>query len=75
VKHLPIPQPPSASFGRHSPSVPVIDNTTLELLAKWRTQDWTEDPEELRAAEEELAEFKTSMNESRVSVGAPPVYP
>ena len=52
-----------------------LDTATLELLASWRLQDATEDPEEIRAAEQELAEFKRAMNENRASAGEPLLYP
>ena len=42
-----------------------IDSATLEPIASWRDQDAREDPEELRAAEQELAEFKKSVKHSR----------
>jgi hypothetical protein len=38
--------------GAHSPSSDSIDTVTLELLETWRLQDATDDPEELRAAEQ-----------------------
>jgi hypothetical protein len=52
-----------------------LDTSTLELLANWRRQDATDDPAELRAAEQELAEFKKAMNESRTASGEPVLYP
>ncbi len=52
-----------------------VDSATLELLASWRRQDFTTDPEQIRAAEEDLAEFKKAMNESRSATGEPVVYP
>jgi hypothetical protein len=52
-----------------------IDTATLELLASWRRQDATEDPEEIRAAEQELTEFKKAMNESRALSGESLLYP
>jgi len=57
------------------PNARPIDTATLELLARWKAQDATDDPEELRAAEQELAAFKKSMNENRTRAGAPPLYP
>jgi len=66
---VPLPQMPPA-LGPGS-----IDTATLELLAAWRLQDATDDPEETRAAERELAEFKKAINETRRNAGAPPVYP
>jgi hypothetical protein len=49
-------------------------DTTLELLAAWRIQDATDDPEEIRAAERDLAAFKKAMNENRAGVGEPLLY-
>jgi hypothetical protein len=52
-----------------------IDMATLELLASWRLQDATTDPEQIRAAEQELAEFKKALNESRAVAGEPVLFP
>lgn len=52
-----------------------IDTATLELLAAWQAHDATNDPEELRAAERELADFKRTMNENRVRAGELLLYP
>ena len=52
-----------------------IDTATLELLAGWKLEDSTENPEEIRAAEQELAEFKRAMNKSRTDAGEPLLYP
>jgi hypothetical protein len=51
-----------------------VDTATLELLQGWRLQDATDKPEEVRAAEQELTEFKRAMNENRTLAGEPPVY-
>jgi ABC-type transporter Mla MlaB component len=52
-----------------------IDSATVALLASWRRQDATEDPDEIRAAEQELAEFKRAMNEARSLIGESLLYP
>jgi len=52
-----------------------VDRATLELLASWRAQDATTDPEQIRAAEQELADFKKRMNESRAVAGEPVLFP
>ena len=52
-----------------------IDSATLELLADWRRQDATTDPEQIRAAERELADFKKAMNKNRAVAGASPLFP
>jgi hypothetical protein len=52
-----------------------IDTPTLELLRKWRIEDAIQDAEEIRAAEQEIADFKRAMNESRTTAGEPLLYP
>jgi len=60
--------PPQRSSG-------AIDTATLELLASWRQQDATTDPEQVQAAEKELAEFKKAMNENRAVVEESVLFP
>jgi hypothetical protein len=52
-----------------------IDSASLELLAAWRAEDATTDPEKLREADEEIAEFKRAMNENRAVTGARLLFP
>jgi hypothetical protein len=52
-----------------------VDTATLELLRSWRVQDATDCPEEVRAADEELAAFKRAMNENRIAAGDSLLYP
>ena len=52
-----------------------VDTATLELLATWKAADATTDPEELREADEEVAEFKKAMNENRAATGARLLFP
>jgi hypothetical protein len=52
-----------------------IDSATLKLLASWRVEDAAKNPEEVLAAEKELAEFKKAMNENRAYSGEPILYP
>jgi hypothetical protein len=65
---LSVPQPPQAPARS-------IDTATLELLAAWKAQDTTTDPDLIRAAEEEVAEFRKAMNENRAAVGARLLFP
>jgi hypothetical protein len=65
------PEPP----GAHPSANGSIDTATLDLLETWRLQDATDDPEQLRAAEQELTEFKKAMNENRTLLGEPLLYP
>jgi len=52
-----------------------IDYATIELLLKWKREDATDDPELIRAAEEELEEFKRAMNRNRAEAGELPLFP
>ena len=58
----------------YAPSNGSIDTATLELLAAWKAEDATTDPEKLREADEEIAAFKKAMNENRAATGAQPLF-
>ena len=62
------PPPPASGDGS-------VDTATIALLANWRVQDATTDPEQTRAAERELAGFKKAMNENRTVAGEPVLFP
>jgi len=64
------PAPPMAPPSANS----AVDTATLELLQGWRLQDATDKPEEVRAAEQELTEFKRAMNENRTLAAEPLLY-
>jgi hypothetical protein len=51
------------------------DTATLELLSGWRLEDSSPTPDQVRAAEDELREFKRAMNENRASTGESILYP
>jgi hypothetical protein len=51
-----------------------VDTATLQLLAAWTAEDATTDPEKLREADEQIAEFKNAMNENRAATGARRVF-
>lgn len=52
-----------------------INYALLELLAKWRAEDATDDPEQIRLAEQELDEFMNALNRNRIESGEPPLFP
>jgi hypothetical protein len=52
-----------------------IDTETLELLQAWAIEDATDDPEKLRAAQQELDDFKKAMNGTRAACGGRILYP
>lgn len=47
-------------------ALPHPDQATLDLLAKWATEDQTDDPEEIARREGEFEEFKAGMNRNRL---------
>jgi hypothetical protein len=57
------------------PPTGAVDTATLELLAAWKAEDATTDPEKIRQADEEVAEFKKAMNESRAAARARLLFP
>ena len=66
-----------ANAARHQPEAAAnsVDTATLALLAAWKAEDATADPEKIRAAEEDLAEFKARMNDNRKQAGERLVFP
>jgi hypothetical protein len=56
------------------PAAPPKDRT-LELFAQWEAEDATDDPEEIRRAEEELAELKKGLDAPRAEAGARLLFP
>jgi hypothetical protein len=68
------PAAPLAS-GSAPSNAPSIDSATLDLLARWGREDATTDPEQIRAAERDIADFKKAMNGTRVFSGEPLLYP
>ena len=72
MKH---PSTPEAATAAPPPPASSVDFPTLELLAAWKAEDATTDPEKLRQADEEVAEFKRAMNENRAATGARLLFP
>jgi hypothetical protein len=52
-----------------------VDTATLELFASWRLEDANATPEQIRAAQQDLQNFKRAMNETRTASGEPTLYP
>lgn len=48
---------------------------TMALMKSWLEEDDTDDPEEIRAAEEDLRDFKRNMNLPRKQAGTRLLYP
>jgi hypothetical protein len=48
---------------------------SIALLQSWLEEDATDDPEEIRKAQEELDEFKRAINAERERAGARRIYP
>jgi uncharacterized protein YpuA (DUF1002 family) len=54
---------------------PKRQTATMDLIKSWLEEDATDDPEEIRAAEEDLREFEHNMNLPRKEAGARLLYP
>ena len=52
-----------------------VDTATLELLAAWKAEDATTDPEKIRAANEEVDAFMKAMIENRAATGERLLFP
>ena len=52
-----------------------LDTATLDLIASWRRSDSTDNLDEVRAAERDLAAFKRAMNQNRIAADDPALYP
>jgi hypothetical protein len=48
---------------------------SIVLLQSWLEEDATDDPDEIRQAQQELDDFKRAINAERQRVGARRVYP
>ena len=57
------------------PQIDTENAAAIALLKQWREKDATDEPDEIRKAEEELAEFKSNMNANREASGEGRVYP
>src|SRR5690349_19275073 len=57
------------------PAIDAENAAAIALLKSWRERDSTDDPNEIRQAEEDLAEFKRNMNSNRAATGERLVYP
>lgn len=57
------------------PGIDAENAAAIALLKSWLEQDATDDPEEIRKAEEELAGFKRNMSANRIATGERLVFP
>ena len=59
-------------------SAPAIDEenaAAIALLQSWMKEEATDDPEEIRQAEEDLNEFLQNLNKNRIESGERPLFP
>jgi len=66
---------PTGSPVNETPQISARNAAAMAMLMRWRAEDATDDPEEIRIAEEELAEFRRNMNANRAATGERLVYP
>jgi hypothetical protein len=58
-----------------APAISAKNAAAIAMLQAWREEDATEDPEELRKAEEELEELKRNLNANRAATGERLAFP
>ena len=51
------------------PAISEKNAAAIAMLDRWIAEDATDDPEEIRKADEEVAEFKRNMNANRAATG------
>jgi hypothetical protein len=68
-------QPSTVEPASAPPPVSSVDTATLELLAAWKAEDATTDPDNVRAAGQEVEEFMKAMNETRSATGERLLFP
>ena len=59
----------------HLPPAYDENAASIALLQSWLAEDTTDDPEEMRKAQEELETFKQALNAERERAGARRIYP
>jgi len=57
------------------PAISAKNAAAIAMLQSWLEEDATDDPEELRQAEEELEELKRNLNANRAATGERLVFP
>ena len=74
--------PPGDRAAEHGPRAPEVNAEEAEanaasiaLLQSWLEEEATDDPEEIRKAQQELDDFKRAINAERDRAGARRVYP
>ena len=58
-----------------APSGPLPGDSTSVLLARWREEDATDDPEELARRDAELQQLMAGLNANRAATGERPLFP
>ena len=56
------------------PVISAKNAAAIATLNQWIAEDATDDPEEIRKADEEVAEFKRNMNANRAATGERQVF-
>lgn len=73
--HLPEIETDATKTPKANSAIGVENAAAIALLDSWLAQDATDDPEEIRQAEEEFEQFKSDMNANRAATGERLVFP
>src|SRR5579862_6486867 len=66
---------PASAPAKPASALTTEQEAAIALLTSYLETEATDDPEEIRKAEEDLAEFKRNMNANRAATGERLVYP
>lgn len=59
----------------NAPQISAKNAAAIALLQSWIEEDATDDPEELRQADADLAELMQNLNKNRIESGERPLFP
>ncbi len=61
--------PPMPSDAQPPPAIDAENAAAIAMLNQWIAEDATDDPEEIRKADEEVAELRRNLNANRAATG------
>ena len=67
--------PPPQTIQRPASGPDAENLAAIALLQSWMVQDATDDPEEIRRADDEFDELRRNLNANRAATGERPVFP
>ncbi len=75
VKKLVQENLPPVSIEVNAAPIDAENAAAIAQIQAWREEDFTDDPEELRKTDEELAGLMHNLNRNRIESGEKPLFP